>query len=48
MIKAPEELVDEEHHPLLYKPFDRDEFVKYYCTEEAKRQKSALKAYCGV
>ncbi|KAI9107534.1 hypothetical protein K1719_021571 [Acacia pycnantha] len=47
MIKAPEELVDEEH-PLLYKPFDRVEFVKYYLTEEGQRQKFALMAYCGV
>ncbi|KAI9107526.1 hypothetical protein K1719_021563 [Acacia pycnantha] len=47
MIKAPEELVDEEH-PLLYKPFDRDELVKYFRTVEAQRQKFALKTYCGV
>ncbi|KAI9084641.1 hypothetical protein K1719_033423 [Acacia pycnantha] len=47
MIKAPEELVDEEHR-LLYKPFDHVEFLKYYYTEEAQRQKFALKAYCGV
>ncbi|KAI9107491.1 hypothetical protein K1719_021528 [Acacia pycnantha] len=47
VIKAPEELVDEEH-PLLYKPFDHVEFLKYYYTEEGQRQKFALKAYCGV
>ncbi|KAK4252843.1 hypothetical protein QN277_010988 [Acacia crassicarpa] len=47
MIKAPEELVDEEH-PLLYRPFDHVEFLKYFYTEEARRQKCALKAYCGV
>ncbi|XP_028766296.1 probable 2-oxoglutarate-dependent dioxygenase AOP1 [Neltuma alba] len=47
MVKAPEELVDEEH-PLMFKPFDHVEFLKYYYTEEAQRQKFALKAYCGV
>ncbi|XP_060191164.1 probable 2-oxoglutarate-dependent dioxygenase AOP1 [Lycium barbarum] len=47
MIKAPEELVDEEH-PLLFKPFDHVEFLAFYYTEEGQRCKSALKTYCGV
>ncbi|XP_055831365.1 probable 2-oxoglutarate-dependent dioxygenase AOP1 [Solanum dulcamara] len=46
-IKAPEELVDEEHS-LLFKPFDHVEFLAFYYTEEGQRCASALKTYCGV
>ncbi|KAK1578730.1 hypothetical protein Q3G72_032692 [Acer saccharum] len=47
IIKAPEELVDEEH-PLLFKPFDHVEFLGFYYTEAGQRVQSALKTYCGV
>ncbi|ESW07711.1 hypothetical protein PHAVU_010G152300 [Phaseolus vulgaris] len=47
IIKAPEELVDEEH-PLLFKPFDHMEFLKYYYTEKGQRDQFALLTYCGV
>ncbi|XP_027907043.1 probable 2-oxoglutarate-dependent dioxygenase AOP1 [Vigna unguiculata] len=47
IIKAPEELVDEEH-PLLFKPFDHVEFLKYYYTEEGQRDQFALHTYCGI
>lgn len=47
IIKAPDELVDEEH-PLLFKPFDHVEFLKFYYTEEGQKAESALTAYCGV
>ncbi|KAK3410997.1 probable 2-oxoglutarate-dependent dioxygenase AOP1 [Eucalyptus grandis] len=47
IVKAPNELVDEEH-PLLFKPFDHVEFLDFYYTETGQRAKSALKAYCGV
>ncbi|PKI62056.1 probable 2-oxoglutarate-dependent dioxygenase AOP1 [Punica granatum] len=47
IIKAPDELVDEEH-PLLFKPFDHVQFLGFYYTEEGQRAESALKAYCGV
>ncbi|XP_031256876.1 probable 2-oxoglutarate-dependent dioxygenase AOP1 [Pistacia vera] len=47
IIKAPEELVDEEH-PLLFKPFDHVEFLGFYYTEAGQRAQSALKTYCGV
>ncbi|XP_014516224.1 probable 2-oxoglutarate-dependent dioxygenase AOP1 [Vigna radiata var. radiata] len=47
IIKAPEELVDEEH-PLLFKPFDHVEFLKYYYTEQGQRDQFALRTYCGV
>ncbi|KAF2301323.1 hypothetical protein GH714_022734 [Hevea brasiliensis] len=46
MIKAPEELIDEQH-PLLFRPFDHVEFLKFYYTEAGQRE-SALKTYCGV
>ncbi|KAL3721050.1 hypothetical protein ACJRO7_005812 [Eucalyptus globulus] len=47
MIKAPDELVDEER-PLLFKPFDHVEFLGFYYTEAGQRAESALKTYCGV
>ncbi|KAK9281858.1 hypothetical protein L1049_004764 [Liquidambar formosana] len=47
MIKAPEELVDEEH-PLLFKPFDHVEFLGFYYTEAGQMAESALKTFCGV
>ncbi|KAK1416817.1 hypothetical protein QVD17_25934 [Tagetes erecta] len=47
IIKAPEELVDEEH-PLFFKPFDYGEFFKYFLKEENINDKFALEKYCGV
>ena len=47
IIKAPEELVDEEH-PLLFKPFDNVEFLSFLRTEAGKGAQSALKTYCGI
>jgi isopenicillin N synthase-like dioxygenase len=47
IVKAPEEMVDEEH-PLLFKPFDHVEFLAFYYTKEGQRVPSALKTYCGV
>ncbi|KAM3308125.1 putative 2-oxoglutarate-dependent dioxygenase AOP1 [Capsicum chacoense] len=47
MIKAPEELVDDDH-PLLFKPFDHVEFLAFYYTEEGQRCASALNTYCGA
>ncbi|CAL5439922.1 unnamed protein product [Camellia sinensis] len=47
IVKAPEELVDEDH-PLLFKPFDHVEFLGFYYTEAGQRSPSALKAFCGV
>ncbi|XVF74657.1 hypothetical protein PTKIN_Ptkin13bG0128800 [Pterospermum kingtungense] len=47
-VKAPEELVDEEH-PLLLKPFDFEEFLVFYSTEGPRATTgSGLKAYCSV
>lgn len=47
IVKAPEELVDEEH-PLLFKPFDHVEFLEFYYRDAGQRAESALKTYCGV
>ncbi|XP_030519037.1 probable 2-oxoglutarate-dependent dioxygenase AOP1 [Rhodamnia argentea] len=47
IIKAPDELVDEEH-PVLFKPFDHGELLKFYYTEAGQRAESVLKTYCGV
>ncbi|TMW82003.1 hypothetical protein EJD97_007112 [Solanum chilense] len=46
-IKAPKEMVDEEH-PLLYKPFDLHGLLAFTNTEEGMRCESALKTYCGL
>ncbi|KAL5072615.1 hypothetical protein RYX36_011599 [Vicia faba] len=47
IIKAPEELVDEEH-PLLFMPYDHVEFRKYNFSEEGQRDQNALRTFCGV
>ncbi|KAL4386243.1 hypothetical protein GQ457_09G007680 [Hibiscus cannabinus] len=47
IIKAPDELVDEEH-PLLFKPFDHVEFLRFYYTEAGQKSAAALKEFCGV
>ncbi|XP_015161121.1 LOW QUALITY PROTEIN: 2-oxoglutarate-dependent dioxygenase AOP2-like [Solanum tuberosum] len=47
IIKAPEELVDEEH-PLLYKPYNHGEFHAFSYSEKGMKCESALKTYCGV
>ncbi|KAL3366471.1 hypothetical protein AABB24_011250 [Solanum stoloniferum] len=47
IIKAPKELVDEDH-PLLFKPFDYHKFLSFGYTEEDMKCDFALKAYCGV
>ncbi|XVF25063.1 hypothetical protein REPUB_Repub13aG0181300 [Reevesia pubescens] len=47
MIKAPNELVDEAH-PLLYKPYDYVEFLKFFYSEDGHKAESALKAFCGI
>ena len=44
LIKAPEELVDQEH-PLLFKPFDYSEFI---LVAGRNPEPNALKIYCGI
>ncbi|KAH7545492.1 hypothetical protein FEM48_Zijuj01G0099600 [Ziziphus jujuba var. spinosa] len=46
-IKAPDELVDEEH-PLLFRPFHFEEFRKFYATEACNSAYSPLSPYCGL
>ncbi|KAI3525089.1 hypothetical protein L1887_03761 [Cichorium endivia] len=47
LVKAFHKMVDEEH-PLLYKPFDYGEFLKFFYKEGGIQSKFALKTYCGV
>ncbi|CAL1360638.1 unnamed protein product [Linum trigynum] len=47
MVKAPQELVDEEH-PLLFKPYDYIDYLKLRSKEIGKSVESPLKAYFGV
>ncbi|XP_059664633.1 probable 2-oxoglutarate-dependent dioxygenase AOP1 [Cornus florida] len=48
LVKAPDELVDEKH-PLLFKPYEYIEYVKFFTTEKGqKAHVSGLKAFCGV
>ncbi|XP_010542274.1 PREDICTED: probable 2-oxoglutarate-dependent dioxygenase AOP1 [Tarenaya hassleriana] len=48
IIYAPEELVDGDEYPRLFKPFDHVEFLQFYYTEAGQRAQSALKTYCGM
>ncbi|KAG5583010.1 hypothetical protein H5410_053637, partial [Solanum commersonii] len=46
-IKAPKELVDEEH-PLLFKPYDILGYFEFFGTEAGREAgPNVLKAYCG-
>ncbi|KAK4481904.1 hypothetical protein RD792_012816 [Penstemon davidsonii] len=47
IIQVPEELVDDDH-PMQFKPFDHYKFIHFYYTDEGKRSKCPIKAYCGV
>lgn len=47
MIQTPEELVDEKH-PLKFKPFDHNGLLQFFGTEEGRRAKCCVTAYCGV
>ncbi|KAG6425357.1 hypothetical protein SASPL_115787 [Salvia splendens] len=48
IVKAPEELVDEDH-PLLYKPYDYHKFMEFYLSYDAAlTSPNPLNDYCGV
>lgn len=47
LVRAPDELVDEEH-PLLYKPFDHMEFLRFRRTRMHRSVKASLKEFCGA
>ncbi|KAL5725679.1 hypothetical protein ACHQM5_008797 [Ranunculus cassubicifolius] len=46
-IQTPEVMVDEEH-PLLYKPFNHIEYRKFFQTEEGGKAECPIKAFCGI
>lgn len=50
IVKIPEELGDDPHHPLLYKPFNYTEFVKFIYSEKgaAMSPEDAFNSYCRV
>ncbi|KAL7600968.1 probable 2-oxoglutarate-dependent dioxygenase AOP1 [Lactuca sativa] len=47
LMKTMEEMVDEEH-PLSFKSFDYDEFIKFLFRGGQGKEKYAVKAYCSV
>ncbi|KAI5337200.1 hypothetical protein L3X38_016469 [Prunus dulcis] len=47
IIKAPNEVVDEEH-PLLFKPYEHAQFIAFCNSEAGQRGPFSLKTYCGV
>lgn len=48
IIQVPEELIDEEEHPLKYKPFDHVGMLHFFATAEGRYHQRTLKAYCGL
>ncbi|KAM0939007.1 putative oxoglutarate/iron-dependent dioxygenase, non-heme dioxygenase domain-containing protein [Dioscorea sansibarensis] len=46
LVQTPEELVDE-NHPLLFRPYYYNEYIKFKFSEEGKKAKNALKVFCG-
>ncbi|CAA0839118.1 2-oxoglutarate (2OG) and Fe(II)-dependent oxygenase superfamily protein [Striga hermonthica] len=46
-IEVAKELVDDEN-PLQFEPFDHYKFIHFYYTDEGKRAKCPIKAYCGI
>ncbi|XP_015870198.3 deoxypodophyllotoxin synthase-like [Ziziphus jujuba] len=48
VIQVPEELVDDKN-PLLYKPFDHPEFIRFFLDADlATRLNNPIKTFCGV
>ncbi|KFK30901.1 hypothetical protein AALP_AA6G040900 [Arabis alpina] len=46
-IDSPEELVDEEH-PRIFKPFEYNDFVKFFRTEAGRGAQSTLQDFCAL
>lgn len=47
IIEIPKELVDKQH-PLLFKPFDYYDYLKFRFSDEGEKCEDTLKAFCGV
>ena len=47
-VMEPEEKLEDEKHPLRYKPFDHYGYLRFFLTEEAVKSASRIKAYCGI
>ncbi|CAK9312067.1 unnamed protein product [Citrullus colocynthis] len=47
IIQIPKELVDDKH-PQQFKPFDHQDYLRFYSTERGQNSPCAIKAYCGV
>ena len=47
IVQIPKELVDDKH-PQLFKPFDHQDYLRFYSTERGQNSPCAIKAYCGV
>ncbi|KAK8950251.1 Gibberellin 20 oxidase 1-B [Platanthera guangdongensis] len=48
VIEVPKKLADKLEHPLLFRPFDFYEYLKFRFSDEGEKHEDALKAYCGV
>ncbi|KAM6602192.1 hypothetical protein CsatA_021801 [Cannabis sativa] len=48
IVKAPQELVDEDQYPLLFKPFDHSQFLDFCYTQAGQTALSPLHSYCGL
>ncbi|KAK8926426.1 hypothetical protein KSP39_PZI018284 [Platanthera zijinensis] len=47
IIEVPKELVDKQH-PLLFRPFNYYEYLKFRFSDEGEEYEDTLKAYCGI
>ncbi|KAK8496816.1 hypothetical protein V6N12_021141 [Hibiscus sabdariffa] len=47
IIKAPQELIDEQH-PLLFKPFDFYDFLQFFHSDAARKSQSAFHTFCAI
>lgn len=47
MVQIPEELIDEEH-PLLYKPYNYNDYLEFRFSAEGAKAEDPLRAFCGI
>ncbi|KHN30393.1 Gibberellin 20 oxidase 1 [Glycine soja] len=47
-VMEPEEKLEDEKHPLRYKPFDHYGYLRFFLTEEAVKSAFRIKVYCGI